>query len=392
MVGVALLFNLPVCANIASGECGGCKWVIDDKGNLVISPITGNTGTLAMWGESWGTQYGDLPWYNYSEKVRTVSFKGTVVAETCQQMFSGHRNLVSVDFTGFDTSDVNDMSSMFSSCTSLSSIDVSELNTSSVTNMSSMFSGCSSLTSLDLSSMDVSNVTLMQAMFYGCTKLASVDLTNWKTGKQTKLSNLSVMFRGCSNLTEVDLSGLNTRFVAYFQYMFTDCAKLKKINLSNWIYNDFHNNNGFFLPESLEILEMTNVTCPKSHTYHASFWFSKCKNLKTIISNSATPSTLCSTFFNSLANYSECKLVVPSGSESAYMDAYGWNLLKIETPAAEVVPGDLNGDGVVAVTDVEAVVDVLIGKSTGSAAADVNGDGKVSVSDVARTIQKMLGK
>ena len=51
---------------------------------------------------------------------------------------------------------------------------------------------------------------------------------------------------------------------------------------------------------------------------------------------------------------------------------------------------DLNGDGKVDITDVNEVINVVLGKSV--AAADVNGDGKVDISDVNMVINAMLGK
>ena len=51
---------------------------------------------------------------------------------------------------------------------------------------------------------------------------------------------------------------------------------------------------------------------------------------------------------------------------------------------------DLNGDGKVDVSDVNEVINVVLGKSV--AAADVNGDGKVDISDVNMVINALLGK
>lgn len=64
-------------------------------------------------------------------------------------MFNGCDELTSIDFNGFDTSNVTDMSCMFGSCSKLTSLDISGFDTSNVTDMSDMFMDCSSLTSLD---------------------------------------------------------------------------------------------------------------------------------------------------------------------------------------------------------------------------------------------------
>ena len=63
---------------------------------------------------------------------------------------------------------------MFSGCYGLTSLDLTGWNTSNVTDMSSMFSNCRSLTSLDLTEWDTSNVTSMSYMLYYCGDLTSI--------------------------------------------------------------------------------------------------------------------------------------------------------------------------------------------------------------------------
>ena len=61
----------------------------------------------------------------------------------------------------------------------------------------------------------------------------------------------------------------------------------------------------------------------------------------------------------------------------------------------EVVVGDVNGDGIIDVSDVNVVINIMLGKDDAArygGRADVNGDGKVDVSDVNTVINIMLGK
>lgn len=55
------------------------------------------------------------------------------------------------------------------------------------------------------------------------------------------------------------------------------------------------------------------------------------------------------------------------------------------------LPGDVNGDGVIDIADVNIVINVMLGKDD-NVAADVNGDGKVDIADVNAVINVMLGK
>jgi surface protein len=68
------------------------------------------------------------------------------------------------------------MAYLFAFCYKLGSIDLSGFDTSNVTDMSAMFGVCKALKSLDLSSFDTSNVTDMTSMFQGCSSLAEIKM------------------------------------------------------------------------------------------------------------------------------------------------------------------------------------------------------------------------
>ena len=60
--------------------------------------------------------------------------------------------------------------------------------------------------------------------------------------------------------------------------------------------------------------------------------------------------------------------------------------------ATAQVQGDLNGDDKVDIADVNAVINMMLGKSAQTAAGDINGDGLVDIADVNAVINLMLGK
>ena len=60
-------------------------------------------------------------------------------------------------------------------------------------------------------------------------------------------------------------------------------------------------------------------------------------------------------------------------------------------PGSPVKPGDVNGDGEVNISDVTALIDLMLSGETGTEMADVNNDGEVNISDVTSIIDMLLG-
>ncbi len=159
----------------------------------------------------------------------------------CSGMFRKHGSgtisellpqLETIDFgSGFNTSNVTNMSGMFEYCTSLTNLDVSNFNTENVTNMSSMFNYCSSLTHLNLSNFSTENVTDMNAMFACCFNLTSLNISNFNTENVT---NMRHMFHSCYMLTSLNLSNFNTENVTDMSYILYGCSRLTSLNLSNF--------------------------------------------------------------------------------------------------------------------------------------------------------------
>ena len=66
--------------------------------------------------------------------------------------------------------------------------------------------------------------------------------------------------------------------------------------------------------------------------------------------------------------------------------------VEITKVGGDTVKGDVTGDGQVDIADVNAVIDMMLGKAAQNAAADVTGDGQVDIADVNAIIDMMLGK
>lgn len=177
--------------------CGTCEWAIDGTKTLIVRPANGaESGKLEDWNGSFS------PWKGAD--ITSARFEGTVIAPSCQGMFSWCTELVSVDLCGLDTSRASSMAYMFDNCTSLASLDFSTLDTTKVKDAYSMFHGCSSLAAADLSHNDISGIT-----------------------------NVSWMFGGCTSLISLNLSNLDSSAISYFSYYIDRCNKLSSVTVGN---------------------------------------------------------------------------------------------------------------------------------------------------------------
>ena len=84
--------------------------------------------------------------------------------------------------------------------------------------------------------------------------------------------------------------------------------------------------------------------------------------------------------------------ITVSGAEAQnYEISYVKGKLTIEKPA--FIPGDVNGDGLVNVTDIVATVNYIMEKPSSNfneKAADLNGDGKVNVTDIVMMVSIIM--
>ena len=87
---------------------------------------------------------------------------------------------------------------MFSDISNIIEIDLSKLNTSNIKNMSYMFENCKSLIFANLSNIDISPEINLDYMFSNCTLLKQIDLTN--VNNISKINNNKNIFFNCINL------------------------------------------------------------------------------------------------------------------------------------------------------------------------------------------------
>ena len=189
--------------------------------------------------------------------------------ETMQEMFFLASHLNALNLSSFNTQKVRNMLNMFYRVSSLTSLNLSNFDTSRVMNMGGMFFNMSSLTSLDLSNFNTSNATSMNAMFYGMSSLTSLNLSNFDT---SRVVSMDFMFSRMSSLTSLNLSNFDTSRVTNMGYMFSDMSSLTSLDLSNFNTSKVTNMDSMFASMyNLTTLNLSNFDTSKVTNMYGMF-------------------------------------------------------------------------------------------------------------------------
>lgn len=141
--------------------------------------------------------------------------------------------------------------------------------------------------------------------------------------------------------------------------------------------------------EAFMSCDITSVELPSTMNNIMSLNFYSTENLTKIVCKAITPPEV-SLFENSM--YSYMTLFVPAESLEAYRAHEFWGSASRIVPFLGAGPGDVNGDGKLAISDVTGVIGQLLDSYDIPAYYDVNGDGKVSIADVTSLIDMLLNK
>ena len=153
---------------------------------------------------------------NYSNNCPSVT--------SLANLFNNAYNMKTLTFAkGMDTSKIKSMIYMFYNCTELVSLDLSSFDVTNLSDAYNMFNGCSGLTSLILPDFSKGSLTTISSFFYDCSSLVSLDLSSFNTSKSTSFSD---MFGYCESLVSIDLSSFNTSNCTNFGSMFYNCSSL----------------------------------------------------------------------------------------------------------------------------------------------------------------------
>ena len=115
---------------------------------------------------------------NIQTKIK-VKFKFKKNLKHLSFLFCNNCFLESINFSSFNSNDVNDMIYMFHGCINLKSINFSSFNTSIVDNLTCLFKDSFSIKSLDLSSFIIHKVKYITCIFQNCKSLEFLDISSF---------------------------------------------------------------------------------------------------------------------------------------------------------------------------------------------------------------------
>ena len=156
------------------------------------------------------------------------SFFNTINVEDMGEMFFRYYNNKLINLSSIDTSSVKNMSYMFQ-YSIINTFDFSQFNTKKVTDMKYMFH-YAAFEPFDISSFDTSSVTNMKGMF-SYIRTSSLNLSKLNT---SLVEDMSYMFDGCG-MSSLNLSTFDMKKVKDISYMFRLTSKLK--NLTLWKFD-----------------------------------------------------------------------------------------------------------------------------------------------------------
>jgi hypothetical protein len=140
----------------------------------------------------------------------------------------------------------------------------------------------------------------------------------------------------------------------------------------------------------LECSRLTNVTIGNSISDIYDNTFYGCNALETVKCIGTVPPVMKRTNCFSTAAYNNATLLVPSSSIEAYQATDYWYMFNHIQGYNSATTGDVDGDGLVNISDVTVLIDMLLGGTTPPSSADVDGDGSVNISDVTTLIDMLL--
>ena len=165
------------------------------------------------------------------------------------------------------------------------------------------------------------------------------------------------MFYGCTGLTEIETPDNMTRIGGN---AFRGCTGIKKVTLGRGL------------------------------TTLGGDAFNGCNAIETVISRSEIAPSMGNANCFTATVYNNATLYIPIGATEDYqLTDYWYKFANMVERDLEVIPGDVDGDGRLSISDVTELIDILL-RGGGAGSSDVDGDGRTTISDVTELIDSLI--
>lgn len=415
-----------------------------DNPNPLYAVLSADKKTLTFYNDSekdnkTGTVYtisgsSEQPgWYGQRTTITNVVFDPSFASakpKTLYRWFYGMENLKELEGMEFlNTTKTTDMKEAFYGCGKLKLVDVSGFDMASVTDLSSMFSGCNMLASLDLSHIKLSDGAKTNSMLLNCSALKTLKLAEslsgmaadacsgvgtssypcilfapagfdfgvsssgtfeWKSGyfrlgdEPVVYANNTVFFSGQTLGVSISLKNGNEQ---YNSYQF-DLTLPEGFSFKTNAHDDitYTLGNRYSTSPSISTTKLDERTCRVTAYLNPNEYITGTDGVL-ISLNVKAEETATGTWVATLSNI----FVGLTNNVSIKGEDTSFNL----TISDDYLPGDVNHDGFINMSDGTMVISYILGKSPVSffyEEADVNADGWINMSDVTSIIAIILGK
>ena len=166
----------------------------------------------------------------FNNDINNATIKFDDQINICENMFYGMENIIEIDLSNFDASNVISMHRMFSDCVDLQKITFGNINTSLVQNMKELFNNCIKLTTIDRLNFNTLSVKTMNSMFNHCESLLSINAEF----NPENVENLFNIFAYCYKVVTINLPSFKYTRTINIKGIFYNDTKLKYVDLSNF--------------------------------------------------------------------------------------------------------------------------------------------------------------